>query len=426
MVSKKLKLIPDYGDINNPNIRAKYGYLEASISILGNYFLFLFKLVLGLFINSIALIADAVHTLSDVGTSLVVILGFSISKKPKDDKHPFGYGRVEHIATIIIATSLILVGFGFIMQSLDRLVNFVPIENRELALITCVIMIATSSIKELMARFSTSIGKKIKSNILIADAWHHRSDAFTNIVVGIGIIGSAFGYYILDPIFGVMVSSVIIYAGVELIRTTSNFLIGQAPEKELVGKIEKIAKSVNGVHGIHRISVHDYGTSKAISLHAEVESYLTLDEAHIIADIIENRINDDMNYTTIVRLDPAYVEIDDGISVNKGRNIVKDILENRKEIVSFHKVKIIRLGLRDYIKVHIIVNKNMSIRDSHRLCHDLQSIAQKEYGLCELDIHLEPCAENCFDCKLSCSKRKGDRLIGEPLVGEPLIEERWI
>lgn len=400
-------LIPDYGDINNPDVRSKYGYLEATISIIGNFLLFILKLVLGFFINSIALIADAVHTLSDVGTSLVVILGFSISKKPSDEGHPFGYGRVEQIATLIIATSLVFVGLGFVIQSIERIIDSISIVNEELAVITGVIIIVTSVVKELMARFSVSIGRRIKSDMLVADAWHHRSDAFTNIVVGVGIIGSAFGYPLLDPVFGVIVSTIIIYVGVSLVRTASNYLIGQAPDKELIDKIDFIANSIEGVYGIHRIYVHDYGTSKAISLHAEVEEDLTLTEAHKIADDIESMINREMNYTTIVRLDPREVEFDDaGITRRNGRRILREILKNQKEIISFHKIKIIRMGRKDDIKVHLIVNKDMSVVDSHRLSHNLQSIVEREYGLCDLDIHLEPCCEDCKECTLSCGNRK--------------------
>jgi len=302
------------------------------------------------------------------------------------------------------------------MQSIDRIVNYVTIINHDLAVITGILMIGTSVIKELMARFSVSIGKKIKSGILIADAWHHRSDAFTNIVVGVGIIGSTFGYPMLDPVFGVIVSMVIIYVGVELVRTASNFLIGQAPDQELIDEIDEMAKSVDGVCGVHMISVHDYGTSKAVSLHAEVENYLTLDEAHIIADNIENKINKEMNYTTIVRLDPKEMKPDAKLSKRKKRRIINEILKNQGEIISFHKIKIIRMDEKDDIKVHLIVDKDMSVEDSHELCHNLQSLVRREYGLCDLDIHLEPCRKDCKVCTLSCSNRR---------EGE-LIEEMWI
>ena len=409
--SFNFRIVPDYGDLNDPDVRAKYGYLEAAVSIIFNFILFGIKLVLGLLINSIALIADAVHTLSDVGTSLVVILGFNISKKPSDKEHPFGHGRVEYVATLIIATSLILVGFGFVMQSVERIIEPILIVNKELAQITGIIMIVTSAVKESMAQFSSRIGKKIKSNILIADAWHHRSDAFTNIVVGIGVIGSSFGYFLLDPILGIMVSVLIAYVGVNLVRTTSNVLIGQAPDKELIDKIKGIANSVNGVYGIHKVTVHDYGTSKVISLHAEVESHLMLDEAHIIAENIENRINEDMNCATIVRLNPKNMQINTEMDINKGKEILKRVLENQKEIISFHKIKVIRIGEKEYIKVHLIVNKDMPIEESHRLCHSLQSTAKREYGPCDLDIHLEPCEEDCSVCKLSCSKREEVALI---------------
>ena len=136
-----IKIIPEYGDINNPNVRAKYGYLEGYISILGNTILFLLKLFLGLFISSIALIADSIHTLSDVGTSAVVILGFKTAKTPSDKEHPHGHGRIEYIATLIISVLLIVTGIGFIQQSIERIINNQTIINQEYAIIIGIIII---------------------------------------------------------------------------------------------------------------------------------------------------------------------------------------------------------------------------------------------------------------------------------------------
>ncbi len=402
-IFNRFNVVPNYGDFNDPNVRAKYGYLEGWVSIVGNLILFILKLVLGLFINSIALIADSFHTLSDVGTSGVVIFGFKISKKQPDKKHPFGHGRVEYIATLIIATLLVITGLGFVRESVGRIVKSVTIVNQEFAVIIGIIVIISSVVKELMAQFSFSIGDKISSDILIADAWHHRSDVFASIGVGISIIASTYGFPRLDPIFGIVVSMIIICVGVNLVRTASHLLIGLAPDKEIVDKVKNIGKSILGIKGIHDVSIHDYGTSKVISLHAEVENDLSLDEAHKVADNIENKINREMSCSTIVHLEPKEMHLDDKIA----RRIVEGILEEQKGVISFHKIQIIRRGVKEDIKVHIIVNKDMSVGDSHELCHELESTLRREYGPCNMDIHLEPCGNNCEICTFYCENKGG-------------------
>jgi len=399
--SKKFRSIPDYGDTNDPNIRAKYGYLEATISIIGNIIIFLIKLFLGIFINSISLIADGVHSLSDVSTSGVVIFGFRIAKRKPDEEHPYGHGRAEYIATLIIAILLILVGIGFIQQSIERIINLENIQHEEYAIIISVVVIISAILKELMARYSNSIAKKIKSDVLKADAWHHRSDAISSIGVAIGIFGASYGFSILDPIFGIIVSLIIIYVGINLVRTVSNFLMGQSPNPSLINQIKEIAEKTDNILGIHDISIHDYGTTKILTIHAEVDSNLPLNEAHKIADNLELRIRTKTNYSTIIHLDPKELEID----LKTKRRIIENILNKEKEIISFHKIQIIQGSKDEDIKMHLIVDKDMPIKNSHDLCHRLKSNLEEIYGSCNVDIHFEPCGKDCKICTISCQKR---------------------
>ena len=399
--SNEFKIIPDYGDPIDPNIRAKYGFLEATISIIGNIIIFFIKLFLGIFINSIALIADGVHSLSDVSTSGVVIFGFRIAKKKPDKEHPFGHGRAEYIATLIIALLLILVGFGFIQQSIERIINLETIQHGEYAIVISIIVIISAIIKELMARYSNAIAKKIKSDVLKADAWHHRSDAISSIGVAMGILGARYGFPILDPIFGIIVSTVIIYVGINLVRTVSNFLMGQSPDQELIKQIKTIAQKTDNVKGIHDISIHDYGSTKILTIHAEVDSNLLLNEAHKIADNLENNIHIKTSYSTIIHLDPKEIPFD--LKIKK--RIIETILNKQKEIVTFHKIQIIRGIDNEDIKMHLIVDKDMSIENSHELCHRLKSSLEEVYGSCNVDIHFEPCWKDCKICTISCQKR---------------------
>lgn len=302
---KSWSFLPEYGDINRPEIRAKYGYSEALISIVGNILLFFIKIILALFVNSIGLTADAIHSLSDVSTSGIVVFGFKIAKKEPDKKHPFGHGRAEHIATLIIAVLLIAVGFSFIQRSFDRLLHPKPLLNPEFAMITISIIIVTIIGKEIMARYATLISKKIDSEMLHADAWHHRTDAISSIGVAIGIIGSYFGYPILDGIFGLIVSSIIIYVGIHLIKTTSDFLIGTTANEKIIQKLNRIVNKSPDVHSIHSIFVHDYGHIKILTFHAEVNGDLSLQKAHKIADALEKEIKDTTFYFPVIHVEPT-------------------------------------------------------------------------------------------------------------------------
>jgi cation diffusion facilitator family transporter len=404
-MSKYIKLIPDYGEIDNPKIRAKYGYLEAIVSIIGNLLLFLLKLFLGLYINSIALIADGVHSLSDTATSGVVIFGFRIAAKEPDKEHPHGHGRAEYIATLIISILLIILGFGFIQQSIERIITGETLLNQEFAILIGIIVIISAIIKEAMARYSNTIAKKIDSDVLKADAWHHRSDAISSIGVAIGIIGSRFGFPILDPIFGIIVSIIIIYVGIDLLRKASNFLIGKAPDEQIIKQIREIAENTDNVKGIHDIFLHDYGTTKILTIHVEVDSKLQLDEAHGIADNLEENIKKQTKYSTIIHLDPTAHISKTSQDMDEKRKIIKTILKKQKEIKSYHKVSIIQSGEKNKIKMHIIVDKDMPVKESHELCHALKTILKKQYDSCDVDIHFEPCIDNCKICTLSCEKR---------------------
>ncbi len=318
---KPLFSLPEYGDITNPEIRAKYGYLEGLVSIAGNIILFLIKILLAFFVNSIGLAADAIHSLSDVSTSGIVVFGFKIAKKQPDKKHPFGHGRAEHIATLIIAVLLIVIGFNFIQQSFNRLLHPEPLTNPNLAFITIIIILFTVIAKILMARFSTQIALKIDSDVLHADAWHHLTDVISSIGVAIGIIGSYVGYPILDAIFGIVVSLIIIYVGFQLIKTSSDYLIGTTPSKELIRKLNDIAKKTPQVSGIHSIYVHDYGHIKVLTFHAEMDGELSLNKAHSIADIIEEKIKKTTPYYPVIHVEPSGIHRSQRKTQQQSKNI---------------------------------------------------------------------------------------------------------
>lgn len=295
------KSIKNYENIENQTVRTKYGILEAKISIIGNIVLFVFKLVVGLLLNSISLIADSFHTLSDVITSAVVWIGFRTSNQPADEKHPYGHGRVESIATLVIGVLLVIVGFDFLKLSIQRLIRVEIVKGSWLV---AILLVVSGLAKEWMAIFSIDLGKRIDSSALIADAWHHRTDAVASFFVALAIAASVFGYYKVDALFGIVVSLLIVYVGFVLSKSSISFLIGEAPNKDLVDKIKKHANSIPGVNSVHDVQVHNYGNRLEASLHIEVDKNYKLNTGHKIAELVEKKLSEKLKISPVVHVDP--------------------------------------------------------------------------------------------------------------------------
>lgn len=286
-------------ELVKPEFRKRVAYLEAWLSILGNIFLAVIKGIFGLMLNSISMLADAVHTASDVLTSVVVIVGFKMSSMPPDQKHPHGHGRIEFIATFLISLMLLAVGVKFGYDSYQRYLANTPVSGSYLV---AAFMVVAALLKELMSRISIELGNRITSSALIADAWHHRTDAIASFLVALAILASKYGYYRVDAVLGFAVSILIIWTGIEIFLDSSSKIIGESDEEQLE-RINELAHTVSGVRSTHDIAVHDYGTYKVISLHIEVDGSLPLVKAHDIADKVEETINLDLYALTTVHLD---------------------------------------------------------------------------------------------------------------------------
>jgi cation diffusion facilitator family transporter len=287
LISRTLKEVPRERKIVQPEHRKQVAYLEAWFSIIGNFLLAIIKGVLGVMVNSISLIADAVHTASDVLTSVVVIAGFKLAAIPPDNEHPYGHGRIEFIATLIISILLAAVGIKFGIDSYHRLIANTPVAGSYFVVI---VMILAGVFKEFMSRFSIDLGQRISSSTLIADAWHHRTDAIASVLVAVAILASQFGYYWVDAILGFCVSALIIWTGIEIFKESCSKLIGEYDANE-VEEINRLAQAIPGVISTHDISVHDYGANKAVSIHIEVDENLSLIKAHDIATQVRDNIN---------------------------------------------------------------------------------------------------------------------------------------
>ena len=295
------KFVPDQKE-SSKTYRNQIGIFQGWVSTAVNTLLFIFKLFVGIITGAVSLIADAVHTLSDVVTSLIVIWGFKQSKKPADIGHPYGHGRAEYIATLIISVLLCVAGIEFIETAIDRIQNPILIISDWWMV---AILGLTVIIKEITARYAKFLSSKIASGLLHADAWHHRTDAVSSILVLIALIAGNFGYSSIDGWAGLFVALILIYTGFDIARDSVDDLIGKPPDVAELDTIRDIALSVPGALGVHDISVHSYGLDKFVSIHAEINAKKTAAEAHDISEEIESKLGKAMGVEPTVHLDPV-------------------------------------------------------------------------------------------------------------------------
>jgi cation diffusion facilitator family transporter len=283
--------------------RAKAQILEGTISVVVNAALFAVKLWAGLVTGSIALVADAWHTMSDSLTSIFVVLSAKLASKKPDKEHPFGHGRWELIAAVIIAMILGFVGCEFLLSSIDRF------QNRESVFFGTLAIVVTATsivIKELMAQYAFYIGRKTNNAVVTADGWHHRSDALSSIVVLIGILVSRFAadLWWMDSVLGMFCAFAIFYAAYQILKEAISKLLGEEPEQELIDKIstaiiKKHSKSVEP----HHFHLHNYVSHKELTLHIILDKNMTIAEGHKIAASIEHLVKEQFGMEATVHID---------------------------------------------------------------------------------------------------------------------------
>ena len=290
---------PDPAD---PSVRKRYGLLEGWTSVLVNLLVFLIKLVPGLLIGSVSLVADAVHSLGDLATSGVVIWSFRAAARPPDHEHPFGHGRVESVASLIVAVLLLVGAVEIGRAAVGSLLNPRPV-TASVGLLG--ILLLTLVLKEWLARLSAVLGARIASTALEADAWHHRSDALATGAVIAALAGERLGWHGLDGAAGIIVALVIAITAIGLVRRSLDPLIGEAPTRELQRRIRELATEVPEVDAVHDVMVHAYGTLLVISLHVELPVELDVVRAHDVAERVERLLASRLRAIVVVHVDPV-------------------------------------------------------------------------------------------------------------------------
>ncbi len=283
-----------------------------SVTLVGalvNAFLILLKFFAGIFGSSQALIADAVHSVSDLFTDVVVLLGIRIGRKPPDEGHPFGHARIETLASAIVGLALIATALYLGIRAALTIYHHNEYHPTGLALIAAGVSIA---LKEALFYYTVHTGRRIKSQLIMANAWHHRSDALSSVAVLLGVSGTRIkpSWHILDSFAALLVSFFIVKVGLEILRIALLEFTDTAPQPEIISKIEQCALTVDGVLDTHDLRVRTSGGFYQMEIHIVVDGQLTVAEGHRIAKAVESCFVKDVENLDriIVHVDPAIEE----------------------------------------------------------------------------------------------------------------------
>lgn len=296
-------LIRDYKNISSPAVRLRYGVLCGAVGIGFNILLFIGKLTAGSLTGSIGITADAFNNLSDAGSSVIALVGFRLSDAKADKEHPFGHGRFEYIAGLIVSMAILLMGFELAKTSVEKIITPEPVTFSFLAL---GVLIASILVKLYMFFYNRSIGKKIDSATMRATALDSFSDVTATTVVLISMLVTKWTGWQIDGWAGLAVALFILYTGFIAAKETISPLLGQPPEREYVEKIERIVLDQEGIIGVHDLVVHDYGPGRVmVSLHAEVPADGDMIHLHDTVDNLEKRLRSECGCEAVIHMDPV-------------------------------------------------------------------------------------------------------------------------
>ncbi|ENN95734.1 cation diffusion facilitator family transporter [Methanocaldococcus villosus KIN24-T80] len=271
------------------------------ISIIGNFLLSILKIIIGYYFNSIAIISDGIHSLSDIVTSIISLFGVKIAIKPPDEDHHYGHARFEPLISFIIGLALLFTSYEIFKCSLERIMNVTQLEVNYIMISVIIISIIA---KELMARYSIYVGKKLGNQILIADAYHHRSDVYSSLAVLIGLLLEKIGFYYGDGLAGIVVSFMIAKMATNLCLENIDYLTGKSPNNEILEKIKNEALKVEKVLGVHDLKAQYVGKWLYVELHVEVPSNISAKELHDIEVEVKKRLE------SLEEVEKAYVHVD--------------------------------------------------------------------------------------------------------------------
>ena len=330
------KFVKDYSNVNSQEARQSYGWLGGIVGFIINSTILILELIVGIFLNSISITADAIHNLTDAVSSLITIFSFKLANRPADEKHPFGYGRVEYITSLLFSLSIFIVGYEFFRSSINRVLHPVSIPFNEGAFL---LMLIAIPLQIFLNRFTKYLGTAIDSTALKASALESFTDILVLSMVTISLLITRFTTFPVDGYAGIIVSIFILHSGFVLCKDTLDYILGKAPDKRLIKNICAEVLTYTYISGVHDLVIHNYGPGRyMVSLHAEVPCEIPVMKIHDVIDKAEKEVGKKLNIFLVMHMDPFKSDSLEIITLKKQLNKVLSVING---IQSMHDFRVV-------------------------------------------------------------------------------------
>lgn len=354
--------VKDYKNSENPKVREHYGTFGGIVGIVCNIFLCSIKIIIGLLIKSMSIIADGLNNLSDMGSSVITMLGFKLSGKPADKDHPFGHGRMEYMSAFIVSVLILIVGFELGSSAVKALTGGekAPVYS----LLSLMILGVSALVKLWMYFFNKKLGKTINSSALLATAQDSINDALTTCAILVAAIVAKFIKlpFNLDAVMALFVALFILWAGITSAKETLDNILGKAPDASLIKDIENTVMSFEGFLGIHDLIVHDYGPGRIFaSLHIEVPQNIDIVECHERIDLCEKVVCEKTGVELVIHMDPIDV---DNEEVARTKEKITEVIKSINDRLTLHDFRMTPSGKnRTNLIFDVVLPADLRIED---------------------------------------------------------------
>ncbi len=365
--------IKDYQNTADPAVRARYGTVAGAVGIVTNLLLAGAKIAIGAVFGVIAIVADGVNNFSDSLSSIITLIGFKLSNQQADEEHPYGHGRMEYIAAMLISMVMVVVGFTLVQESWPKI--FHPEESKFSVLLLVTLLLSIGA-KLWQGLFYRAMSKAIQSDTLRANFRDSINDVLSTSAILASVVISPWIGYNTDGIMGVIVAAIIMYSGVMLMKDTIQPLLGEGADAELAEQIKDAVMQYEGVVGVHDLAVHNYGPGRMFaSLHAEVPAEVDVLESHDLIDNIERELMRSMGIQLTIHMDPI-VTTDPELDIL--REELKEILIPFGERVTFHDLRLVRGTTHSNVLFDLLVPFKYELSDEE-LCRRVDGAVKEKH-----------------------------------------------
>lgn len=328
--------VKDYNNIEDTQVRTRYGLMASMVGICCNVILFGAKFFVGVLTGSISVMADAFNNLSDAASSIIGFVGVKVAGKPADEDHPFGHGRMEYIAAFIVAFLVIQVGFSLFRTSIEKILH--P-EQMTFKAISLIILFFSVGVKLWMGLFNRKLGRRIDSSVMLATAADSLGDVGTTSATILSVAVYGIWGLNVDGIIGLIVSVVVMWAGISIAKDTLAPLLGEPIDPKLYKQITELVEGYDGILGSHDLIVHNYGPSRSMaSIHAEVPNDVDIEVSHEIIDRIEREALKKFGIFLVIHMDPVETK---NVRVMEFGCMMENVLKEVDSRISFHDFRMV-------------------------------------------------------------------------------------